>query len=327
MTGDNGGASAPIVTFREVSGESRVQEIPLAHLSIELGHLYREDLIAGPDHLRRRFQAVAPWAEVARRAGFDPDEEGRVSAWRVSTCILVDDYSATLDPPSHVLPELVRAAEAAGLRIDYLVRESACAEADGVPVARLVQERIVPDPPPGTDGSRPPVTETGWLCNGQRSPATTAAAMEPVPRWQPPAQNGSASHSIFVDIELWDERTGARTWSCAYLASVWQLLRLGLLRDDGRPVATPQPWPDELPRAWELLPAVVQVNPRAAPFCAYRTFSVLPVSFLGTEHAVRTILSQVLVDPKVLAKVDKRAEREQLTLPAAPVDRIGYAFI
>src|SRR5690606_35636054 len=106
-----------------------------------------------------------------------------------------------------------------------------------------------------------------------------------------------SAHSVFVDVELWDERAGARTWSCAYLAAVWQLLRLGLLRRDGAPVTVPRPWPEVLPQAWDLLPAVVQVNPRAAPFTAYRTFSVLPVGFLSTEHAVRTILSQVLVDP------------------------------
>jgi hypothetical protein len=304
----------PDASFREATGERRVQSLPLSHMSIEVGHLYRDDLASGPDRLRDHFGQVA--ALSSKRP-------------RISTCLLIDDYSAQLSAPAEVVPEVLRAARECGLEIDYLAREAACAEAHGAPLARLAEDLIVADPPPGTNGSRPPVTETGWLCNGQRSPATVpaaTAAMEPAASWRPPVQNATSRHSVFVDVELWDERSGTRVWSCAFLAAVWQLLRLGLLRCHGAPVAVPQPWPEELPEVWERMSAVVQVNPRAAPFSAYRTFSILSLGFFATEHAVRTILSQVAVDPTLLAEITDRAAAERIRLPAEPVDRITYVF-
>lgn len=313
-----------LASFHEAAAQPRVQSVPLAHLSIELGHLYSEDFAGGPEQLRRAFALVAPWAEAARRIGA-AGAGGK--APRVSTCFLVDDYFGTLGPPAEVVPQLLAAAAESGLEIDYLARESGCVEADGVPLARLVAERIVADPPPETTGLRPPVTETGWLCNGQRSPGGTAAeAMEPVDGWRPPVQNAARRHSVFVDVQLWDEHRGRRTWSCAYLAAVWQLLRLGLLRSRGARVAVPQPRPGELPEQWDQLPAVVALNPRAAPFCAYRNVSILPGQFLPTEQAVRTLLSQVAVDADAARQARERGEAEGLALPAEPVDRIGYVF-
>jgi hypothetical protein len=311
-------------SFREASAERRVQSLPLSHLSIELGHLYFEDFAAGLDSLRDHFARVAPWAHAAREiaarglAGRTP---------RISTCFLIDDYFGPSEPPAKVIPDLLAAAQAAGLEIDYLARESGCAEADGVPLARLVEERIVADPPPDTTGSRPPPTETGWLCNGQRSPVAVAdAAMAAIQRWTPPAQNAATRHSVFVDVELWDERRGERIWSCAFLAAVWQLLRLGLLRHHGAPVASAQQWDEEMPADWARLPAVIRVNPAAAPFSAYRALSILEGRFLVTEHAVRTILSQIAVDPMVVAQVLERARGEGLTLSPEPVRRIDYVF-
>ena len=322
-----GPGPGPDPVFREASGERRVQSVPLAHLSIEVGHLYREDLAGGPDRLREHFRQVAPWVDAARRV-WSADRSPKPA--RVSTCLLVDDYSAQLGPPAEVVPQLLAAAQDGGVDIDYLAREAACAEADGVPLARLVEERIVAEPPPNSNGSRPPVTETGWLCNGQRSPVTAipaaTAAMEVPGRWQPPVQNATNRHSVFVDVELWDEHRGTRAWSCAFLAAVWQLLRLGLLRCQGARVAVPQPLPATLPDTWEQLPAVAQLNPRAAPFSAYHSYSVLSVGFFATEHAVRTILSQVAVDPEVLAQIAERGAAEDVRLPAEPVDRISYAL-
>lgn len=318
-------APAAHPVFREASAEQPVQSLPFAHLSIELGHLYFEDFAAGPDGLRRHFARVGPWVRAARQICAEA-LPGRTP--RISTCFLVDDYFGPTSSPAAVLPDLLAIAEESGLPIDYLARESACAEADGVPVARLVEERIVPDPPPGTSGSRPPVREVGWLCNGERSPAGPASqAMGGAPGWAPPVQNAANRHSVFVDVELWDEGSRGRTWSCAYLASVWQLLRLGLLRWHGEPVAVPQPWQDPFPDEWSRLPAVVQLDPRAAPFTAYRAMSVLAARFLPTEQAVRTILSQVAVDATVTGQAVRRARAEGVDLSVEPVDRIDYVFL
>src|SRR5262249_35756686 len=148
--------------------EPRIQSLPLSHLSIELGHLYFEDFVGGTARLRQHFDRVAPWVAAAC------DIHARLlprGTPRTSTCFLIDDYFGGSRSPAEVPPDLIAAATASGLRIDYLVRESACAEADGVALAELVLERVVADPPPDTNGSRPAVKDSGWLSNGQRSPA------------------------------------------------------------------------------------------------------------------------------------------------------------
>jgi hypothetical protein len=311
------------VTFREASGEPHIQSVPLGHVSIEVGHLYYEDHLAGPDRLREHFKRVAPWLAAARTIWTDELSPKRA---RISTCFLIDDYSAPLGPPAVVIPELLAVAREAGVEIDYLAREAGCVEADDVPLARLVEDRIVAEPTPGTNGSRPPVSETGWLCNGRRTPTGPAAAMAAAAGWTPPAESAANRHSVFIDVELWDDREGTRRWSCAFLAAVWQLLRLGLLRSRGVPVAVPQPWDEHLPEDWDRVPAVVRVNPHAAPFSTYRTVSILPRRFLATEHAVRTVIGQVAVEQVVLADTIKRGLAEGLELSGELVDRVEYVF-
>jgi hypothetical protein len=311
-------------SFHEARAERKVQALPLSHLSLELGHLYFEDFAAGKAALKQHFQQVAPWAAAAR-AIFERANPGRTA--RISTCFLIDDYFGPSSAPTEVIPDLLAAAKESDLEIDYLARESACANADGVPVARLVEERIVADPPPDTNGSRPPATETGWLCNGQRSPSGKASqAMDTTAAWAAPVQNSANRHSIFVDVELWNVGDRGRVWSCAFLASVWQLLRLGMLRYDGMTVAAPKIWDEPLPEDWGRLPAVTQLNPKAAPFSAYRNLSVLPARFLPTEQAVRTILAQVAIDSTIVDQVLNRAHKEGFSVPPEPVDRIDYIF-
>jgi len=83
----------------------------------------------------------------------------------------------------------------------------------------------------------------------------------------------------------------------------------------------------ELPAEWERMPAVVRLNPNAAPFRAYRTFSALDSRFLPIELAVRTILGQVAVDATVADQARERAAAEGITLPGEIVERIRYAFL
>jgi hypothetical protein len=258
-----------------------------------------------------------------RGAGTRPAGSGQ------HTCFLIDDYFTRFSSPAEVVPQLLDAARQNGLEIDYLARESACAEADGVPSARLVESRLVADPPPGTNGARPPTTTTGWLCNGQRSPAAGATeAMGVAANWAPPAENAANRHSIFADIQLWDETSGKRTWSCPFLAAVWQLFRLGLLRNHGKAVVTASPWDGgPFPDDWDRLPAVVKLNRAAAPFSAYWTMSVLGTRFLHVEHAVQTILGRVAPEPAVIEQLAGRAQKEGLLLPAELARRIEYVFL
>ncbi|MFD4571086.1 SCO2522 family protein [Streptomyces sp. NPDC058417] len=328
--------SGPGAVFRETSAEPRTEAVPFSHLSLELGHLYMEDFAEGPDRLRRHFAAVRPWADAAR-AAVGPLPAGRRP--RISTCFLIDDYFSRLSTPAELIPPLLAAAAEAGLTVDYLARESGCAAPaplpgrpaprDRVEPAEAVLHRLVESPPPGGNGFRPPVSRTGWLTNGRRTPTrrTSAALDADGAVWTPPSETGARGHSVFMDVELWNGPEDARVWSCAFLASVWQLVRLGLLRQDGRAVLTPVPWDDrDFPADWDALPAVVRLNPLAAPFTAYATCSVLPARFLPVEHAVRVVLDQVHVEAEALRQVAERSAQEGTPVPAGVVDRTSYVF-
>lgn len=323
--------SGPGTVFRETSARPRTESVPFSHLSLELGHLYMEDFVEGPDRLRGHFAAVRPWVEAAR-SGVGPLPTGKRP--RISTCFLIDDYFSRLSTPAELIPPLLEAAAAAGLTIDYLARESGCAVAepgrrDRAELAESVLHRLVESPPPGSNGFRPPVSRTGWLTNGRRAPThRTSAALDATGGvWEPPSETGARGHSVFMDVELWSGPEDERTWSCAFLASVWQLVRLGLLRDNGRAVLTPAPWDaKEFPAEWDALPPVVRLNPLAAPFSAYATCSILPARFLPVEHAVRVILDQVHVEPEALRQVADRSAGEGVTVPAGVVDRTSYVF-
>jgi len=311
-----------------VSDAARVARLPLAHLSIEVGHLYAEEFDGGPERLRDLFRRAAPWERAAR---LTCAEQLKPVTARISTCFLVDDYFSQFSSPEVVVPQIIEAASEAGLRLDYLARESACVAADGVEIARLVEARMVPDPPPGTNGTRPPASVTGWLCNGERSPhEEVSEAMQPALAWRPPSENGRNNHSIFVDVQLWDEVDGRRRWSCPYLAAVWQLLRLGLLRHMGQQVARPRVAAGSAyPARWDELPPIIQLTEKPAAFSAFRTCSVLDARFLPVEHAVRTILSQLGTARTVREQMVERAAAERpapIALPAELVDRIEYIF-
>ncbi|MGW1158148.1 SCO2522 family protein [Streptomyces sp. NPDC002519] len=309
-------------SFRETTAEPLTRSLALSHLSLELGHLYMEDFEGGPQRLRRHFERVKPWADAARA-----DATARGPRPRISTCFLIDDYFTRFSTPAEVVPVLLAEAERAGLVIDYLARESGCAVADKVPLAESVAGRLVESPPPGSYGLRPPVDQTGWLANGVRTPAQRAQAMKRSGAWQPPQETAAHRHSVFLDVELWDDRDGRRTWSCPFLAAVWQLTRLGLLRNEGEPVLVPRAHlADGFPAEWDQLAPLLQLNAAAAPFNAYRTCSVLPSRFLPVEHAVRVILDQTEVDAGALRQVAQRSAGEGIAVPDSVADRASYVF-
>jgi hypothetical protein len=310
--------------FRETTAELRTQSVPLAHLSLELGHLYMEDFEAGPERLREHFAEVRLWVDAARASAARRTGGKRP---RISTCFLIDDYFTRFSTPAELVPLVLKEAEKAGLVIDYLARESGCAVADRIELAESVMHRLVESPPPGSYGSRPSVSQTGWLANGQRTPTTKRAALGEVKGWQPPQETAARNHSVFMDVELWSEKDGRRLWSCPFLAAVWQLARLGLLRHLGEPVLVPRPRAgEEFPHDWDRLPPLLQLNPQAAAFSAYRTCTLMPNRFLAVEDAVRLILDQTEVDSGALGQVAERSAREGLAVPAAVAQRATYVF-
>ncbi len=311
-------------TFSETTTLRRVKDVGYSHVSIELDHLYMEDFTRDKEHLRGRIAQIAPWYHTALRTFESRGLKGRP---RISTCFLVDDYFSDLKSPAELIPMLLEAAADAGVRVDYVARESGCAVADGVEVAKMVAGRLVSIPVEGTNGSRPPVAESGWLSNGQRSPAETTEALRSH-GWRPPVEAEARQHSIFMDVQLWSEKSdGERLWSCPMLAAVWQLARLGLLRHHGRAVIEPRPLPEELPNEWSAMPPVAQVEPNAAPFHGYQTLSLLDDRFLSIEHAVRVILNQVAQDSGVMERVQQRAAGEGMRIAEDVTGRIAYLFV
>ncbi|MFF0659414.1 SCO2522 family protein [Micromonospora tulbaghiae] len=301
---------------------ARSAEVPYAHLSVEVGHLYREDFAAGPERVRAAFRQAAPWLAAAREVA----AAGVPGRPRVSTCFLVDDYFSDLAPPDRIVPMILDAARAEGVPIDYLARESACASTGDIDLAEAALDLLVE---PADRGSlRPAAAEIGWLANGDpgRASAELFEAMTPAV-WMPPRERAARGHSVFLDLELWSTTAGRRVWSCAYLAAVWQLLRLGLLRVRGRPPLTPEPYRGTPGDDWDAMPPVLQIDPAAAPFTAYRTFTIVGLRFLPTEHAVRTLLSRLLPGDAELGQSVRRAAREGITLPPVIADRLEYAFL
>jgi hypothetical protein len=310
--------SSPEIEVEVVTARPRVEMVPRSHLSIEIGHLSMEDLLGGPDALRAHFAKIKPWTDFLL---------ARTSGQRVSTCFLVDEYFSTIRTPEELIPELVEAAAAEGIVIDYLARESGCAEAGDISPAALVMARIVPDPPQGANGTRPPKHVTGWLTNAEGMAAPQTEAMRG-PRWTPPQENGAQAHSICLDVQLWDHPKdgGPRRWSCSFLAAVWQLLRLGLLRHQGKAIVTPDRWKGPYPDRWSELPPVIRLGERAQPFYAFRTMTVLETRFAQVEAAVRLILSQVAVDPVVGAQTQQQAAAQGVDLPDDIVRRVSHVF-
>ena len=168
----------------------------------------------------------------------------------------------------------------------------------------LALGRLVTEPVPGTTGSRPPLTETGWLTNGAAVTEHLAGRGDepsalPGSRRRRARAAGTRSSSTSSSGMT---GTGNRTWSCPMLAAVWQLIRLGLLREQGAPVVAPEDWTGPWPDSWDELPAITRLNPQAAAFAAYTTLSALSPRFLPVELAVRTILGQFAGDESVLAE-------------------------
>ncbi|GAA2047829.1 SCO2522 family protein [Catenulispora yoronensis] len=334
MTVVTSGTASRTPVFTELNRGTTVQNLPLSHLSVEVGHFYMEDLENGEEPILAQFERVRPWLEAAEKTAVTGGEKARVS-----TCFLIDDYFQRWPDASKIVARLLRLSQDAGVRIDYIARESSCAvRSDGVRVAELVARRLLQEPEPeAATGSRPAPLRHGWLANGK--PAREERVLDAMQghAWEPAVEYSRRNHSIFLDVELWrdpaeleaedDKVLDGRLYSCPFLAAVWQLVRLGLLRSDGAPALAvsdrPAQWPDD----WAVFPDIVKVNPAAKPFYAYRAFSIMPQHFLGIEHAVRTIVDHFLVDPGVAQSLAIRAAEKGVPLPASVANRISHHFL
>ncbi|MFQ6327035.1 SCO2522 family protein [Nocardia sp. CWNU-33] len=334
--------------YSEATASATITSAPLSHLSIEVGHFYMNDLTNGEDRIRAQFKEVK--RRLDSNIGYAKDEFGPKA--KVSTCFLIDDYFGPDTDPGQIIGKLLKAADECGMTIDYLAREEGCFESpvyvDGVatgariPLAEMVASWIVPEPILRTTGRRPPTDVSGWLCNGRRSSDYDTVQAMRSGEYRPAEEYGRREHSIFLDTQLWAVPTkksrvradADRVWACPFLASVWQLMRLDLLRYHGAPVAQPQLWPvsDDSgeftwPKAWRDMPAVVQLNPDAHPFAAYRAVSILPRTYVSIEHAVEVILGHLEIDDEVIDLAVRSGVKDGVTVPRPVSHRLEHLFV
>ena len=317
----------------ELKATINAGELP-AHLYIETGHFYPDDLDKGQDHFAAYFRRVARYAGVAAE---NYAERTGIEQPRVSTVMMIDDYRKlrNVTPEEVIGGFILPAAEAAGISVDYIARDAACAEyydrTSGLQVspADILTARIIDEPIKGVGLPNMFMVERGWLANGQRPVADPAKGQKD---WQPAEEYGAQLHSIFMDVEIFrDEKKSGRLWACPLLASVWQAARLGDLHNEFAPAMTVQP----VPRAadgglhfgedWDELPAIMQLHDDAHGFEAYSTFSVLPTRYLGVEGAVRTILGHIDVNEDTSRYMHDLASAEGLVLSGL-TDRLEYVF-
>ncbi|NKY50648.1 SCO2522 family protein [Nocardia vermiculata] len=321
--------------YSEATEQVRIAQVELAHVSIEAGHFYMSDLTNGIEPMRSQFRRVKRLVDLYTQEM--KDEFG--DSARISTCFLIDDYFGSDTNPGEILEKILAVAAEYELRIDYFGREAGCWRSrrfvngqptEWVELAEMVNTWVVDDPVPATFGASPPDARSGWLCNGWRSSVFEAKPAMQMSQYRPSKEFGRREHSIFLDVEMWSEvldEAGNKRWSCPFLASIWQLLRLGLIRDQGAPVAQPQPRPATWPDTWDDLPTVVQLEPRAAPFAAYQTLSILPPTYVKIEHAVRTILDHVNIDEELKAQPVVRGAAEGVIIPEQITDRLQHVFL
>lgn len=324
----------PDPVFRERNRGTTVQNLPLSHLSVEVGHFFMEELENGEESIFEQFRRVKPWLDAAKASADSGEEKPRVS-----TCFLVDDYFQSRSDAPRIMDRLLFLSQEAGVTIDYVARESACARRrDGFVVAELLATRLLEEPEPDEDtGGRPPAMASGWLSNGKPMRETAVLNAMEAHDWEAPLEYGKRNHSIYVDVELWQDRADlaadyddpakGRLYSCPFLAAVWQLVRLGLLRKGGAPALEVTDHDGQWRSEWRQFPDVVRINPRAMPFYAYQSLSIMPQNFLPIETAVRTIVDHFLVQSDVMESLDLRAAEKNIPLPSIISERMSHHFL
>lgn len=276
---------------------------PFSEVSIELGcHFY-------PDE----------WAEIAERGEIPPQHmEDAADVYRsrvrwygadaVSTCLFLDGYNGKLDrviEPAYAVELLAKSAEAAKVPLHYIGSEGACA---GELASKVLTWLIAP-PPTHTNGAQEPTAEKGWVSNGLLPTGELREYDNNVPH------SISTAVEIFADTPPRKKQPGERIWACPYLASVWQLARLGLLPPEHMQASQEAINADT---TWDDLPLTIQLDPSAPPFIARRTRTILPKRYAAVVNAEALILNSLTV-PTAYRKRHPQ-------LPTRLADLAGYVL-
>lgn len=293
-------------------------------LSVEVGHFYISDLdrLCRESELDHALESFVHRSMDSGIAAVTPIVRKYLERKRtVSMTVLIDDYflpdDSKLDGTdvADILREYNSSADLGpALRLDHIAFESDLAESVETMLHHLMR------PPRLGDGSSQGEGQhnEAWLSNGQTgrhqpSDAHSSALDMALESQRSESTYSSGSrhpHSLSIDVEMYQERDSSKPkWACPTLAAWWQLIRLGMLRDD-----------DDSP----YYPERTIVLNQDQSFFAKRTLTALSPKFLEIEAAVRTILSQVSIPPMWLKEL-----RDGKDLPKADehLRRISHIFV
>ena len=290
-----------------------------ADLSIEIGHFYMSEL-------QKELHADRTASEVRELVGRRMDAGFAAVApivkryeqhkKQVSVVVLIDDYFWTKKyelSREDIADKVVQYSAEKSIPLDFVVYESALAES-----VEMMFNRIVPFPIGGA-GSRQVdgVDRSQWLSNGQAGRKLVRSSKTPRLGMSVTADGPDETvvkrprpHSLHIDVEMYaDDENGKRKWACPVLAAWWQLVRLGMLRDNDGNASYPSD--------------TIVINDERK-LVAMRTLTALSPDFLEIEAAVRTILCQVSI-PQLWQ--DQLRDGPRMPEPDEHLSRMGYVFI
>ena len=235
---------------------------------------------------------------------------------QVSVVVLIDDYFWTKKyelSREDIADEVVQYSAEKSIPLDFVVYESALAES-----VEMMFSRIAPFPIVGA-GSRQvdSVDRSQWLSNGQAGRKLARSTTSPRLGMSRTADGPDETlverprpHSLHIDVEMYaDDEDDQRKWACPVLAAWWQLVRLGMLRDNEGNAS---------------YPSDTKVISDHGKLFAKRTLTALSPDFLEIEAAVRTILCQVNI-PQMWQ--DQLRDGKPIPKSDEHLSRMSYIFI
>lgn len=289
----------------------------MATISFEALHLYASSRTFDKD-LKSGAALAARWRKALDARFFG------VTDLRIATKVFIDDYSDAdetdaqdVKTRAEVNKAVISEFEMAGLPVDYIVYEGDCAL-----TAEYARKWLVPAPKK-TEGSFSPAARfdrddiNGRLEFDYVSPDfdpdtddAKARGIKPGTRFF--RNDVGIGISIGRSISAGGGKSAIR-WSCPTVAAWWQLIRFGVLIEvdevnaDGAPV-----------NGWK------RNHENCPDFVADRTITLLSPVYIGVEHAVRTILSNIASEN--YARIERRIRSKDKNSKETILNRISYIF-
>lgn len=282
-----------------------------ADVSFEVAHLYLGD--------RAIEQTIERYADAARTWALPIVSQMREDGDTVSVVVFLDDYTDTkgeIHPADQVRERVVAALQERGLKVDYVALESECAKS-----AHILATCIEPAPVQGdgsvTRNAKQVAFTDGHFVHYFGHSVRAAGAIAEYYGMGP--RSFEQRTDIGLRVRLHGETGG--DFTCPAVAAWWQLIRLGALLGVSETRAEEEGY--KLSQI-EGAPHGTWARPKAAPFIAKRTVTLLPPAYIGVEHAVQVLLDNAGLPERLQKSLGITARGEKIA--AAPRDRISYLF-